>query len=470
MLSGLYKFGAWLLWKTAFATIAVALLLLGWSLRIYVQDPFDFTTYREMRMQQLADAHDELVSQLVEKEQQITEKREQLRSAQARAARASSVISTLHSLESRWERWFGDRERQDRIAAQISRVGEIETAARAQTLTLQREAIAVEWERQELQGKAEQIEARAELVARMRSPWVHYLRMAWVELRLWLAIGVGLYFFGATLLRGLMYFSMGPLVARGRALQFAEESPVFPPIVKSSSSLEVPLWPGEIFRVRRQLLRKTEPGVDLSTRLLLNWRFPLTNFFAGLSRLRELRHGHASGELRVSLGLASQPETEFSLVNVPDGGSLVVKPRFVGGVIEPRGQNLAWRTRWTLFHRQAWASGQFRFIELCGPCRVVIFGPPPLRVEVLPEREAGARPARRLHARSMVGFSPEIEYRRVRTGKFWRYLIGRSALLEALFVGPGVLVCHESASRPHRRGLSRGLGRIWTGMLYAFGL
>ena len=70
----------------------------------------------------------------------------------------------------------------------------------------------------------------------------------------------------------------------------------------------------------------------------------------------------------------------------------------------------------------------------------------------------------------MVGFSPEVEYRRVRTGNFWRYVIGRNALLEALFVGPGILVCHEGAVSSARRGFFRRISRVWGGMLYAFGL
>ncbi|HEU5080455.1 MAG TPA: hypothetical protein VFT72_14685 [Opitutaceae bacterium] len=435
-----------------------------------MNDPFDFTSYREMRLEELGRQHEALLASLAAKDAEIAKLREDIASSQSRADRASKVAKNLHAMESRWERWFGDRERQDRLEQQIARMKKIEADARAQVLELQRNATKADWERHDLDTRAQEIDAREQLVARTRSRWMHYLIIAWHDLHLWIYIGVGVYFIGGPLLRALAYFSMGPLVTRGRALQFAEASPLFPPIIKSTSILEVPLWPGEVLRVRRPLLKAADQDIDQTKRLLLNWRFPLTNFFAGLRGMIDLRNTHARGERRASLAFNSTPETEFSLVQVPEGGSLVVKPRYVGGVVQPGESPLRWRTRWKLFHRHAWASGQFRFIEICGPCRVVLFGPPPLRVEVLPTREAGSRPARRFHGRAMVGFSPEIEYRRVRTGNFWRYIIGRNALLEALFVGPGILVCHEGAVNLPRRGFTRRISRAWGGMLHAFGL
>jgi hypothetical protein len=206
------------------------------------------------------------------------------------------------------------------------------------------------------------------------------------------------------------------------------------------------------------------------TRFVLDWRIPLTSLACGLVELVEMKNAREAGEYRVTLSNGEDPHIEMALVHIPEGGSLVLRPSFLAGVIQRDGERLEIRRHWRIFRWQAWISGQFRFFEFVGPCRLIVSGSRGVRTERLADREGQSAPARRTNQDATIGFTPNLEYRPVRAETFWSYYRGMNPLFDDLFSGRGLFVLQETASEGSAARAGRFWASIWNGVLKVFGL
>jgi hypothetical protein len=173
--------------------------------------------------------------------------------------------------------------------------------------------------------------------------------------------------------------------------------------------------------------------------------------------MAEVHNNRAGGSMRFVLANPEKPQEELALVQVPDGASFVLRPRFLVALVHPADQRVVIRRRWQFFRWQSWVRFQFRFFEFVGPCRLTVAATPGFRTEWLSDRE-GNSPVRRMPDGATVGFTPDLDCKPARSESFWNYFRGRHGLFDDLFSGDGRLLILKSSSPVkslHRKSLWR---------------
>jgi len=376
--------------------------------------------------------------------QELAGLQQEFSSYEERAARAAKIAADLQEMQSWWKRFVSDRQQWRLNAQGIERMQQIEKESKQSANKLRRNltraAVRLGKEEQALESLSTQMQVAEWSDSRI----IYYLYKSWLAGQ-WIFIGLScLYFFGPTLRKLGLFYYFAPRIARSRPLQLTRVSAPFPWLGESRTVVETSLWPGETARVRKRYLQSVEEGVVRESRLLLSRRFPFTSILSGFVHDVNLRNARAGRDYRLAFAHHKNPENQMAVVHVPEGGSLVVRPSFLAGIILPPGQKLRFRLRWQLFRWQAWLTGQLRFVEFTGPCRLVVAGRPGLRAERLIVREDGAVPACRTSQDKTIGFTPNLEYRLIRTTRFWNYYRWAATLFDASFKGVGFVLIQTS--------------------------
>lgn len=457
MFSFLFRIAGWFLRKAAVALLIVVLALTAYATWLFLHDSTNLNTERSQRLEALTQRRASLLEERTKVENQINELRQDLASCDDRIGRTGRVIETLTSLQSRWERWFGNAEQQRANDAQIEHLRTTQAEARQKKLQLQRTLTQAAWQRETLEGQIEPLDREIVAIQKEPSQVIHYLSTAWYFSRWWVVTGVFLYFFGPWFIRIVLYFGVAPLVTRGKALRFAPQMEELPEVTASEGSIQASLWPGEVLLVRSMYLAESNATMARRTRTLFDWTLPLTSFLSGLFRVIELHNRQAGGERRVLLARSGRPKAIFAEVQISEASSLILRPKFLVGVIHQAGQPLVIRSRWRLFNRQSWVTFQFRHVEFSGPCRLIVTARSGLRVEQLVARDVGPLPIRRLSPLATIGFTSNLDCALVRTERFWRYLRGSDPLIEMCFAGPGLVLARDPNDTPVGR-----FARFWS--------
>lgn len=466
----LFRVGAWLTTKLAVAALIVALGLLICGGALFVRDRWLAENNRAERGLLLTLERDRLLQVRAESAAAAAELQAKVTEQEERIRRAERVIETLHALESWWQRWFGNPEQQAANAEQIERMEAMKARTAGQVRGLRREVLASELNLESARAEIARVERELAVLDEARSQASHYLWAAWQYSRWYLLAALLAYFFGPTVVKVLAYFVLAPLLSRGRPIRFADQLKVMPDVGRSHVSIAAALWPGEVLRVKEKFLQASDEGLRRKTRFVLDWRIPLTSIACGLIELVEMRNGRAVGELRVTFSNSYDPHVELATIAVPDGGSIILRPSFLAGMITPEGIPLRIRRRWALFRWQSWLTLRLRYFEFSGPCRLIVAGNRGVRAECLVEGEGLTRPARRANQEATIGFTPNLEYLPVRAETFWSYYREMNPLFDDLFAGPGLFVLQETSCRSAGAGPGRFWSALWNGVLKVFGL
>jgi uncharacterized protein (AIM24 family) len=303
-----------------------------------------------------------------------------------------------------------------------------------------------------------------------RSRVRHLLIVAWEKTRWYVVGALAAYFFGPTLWALGMFYAVAPLLSRGRPIRLGPDPVALPEIGASRVSVEAALGPGETLRIKEKFLQASDEGIGRRTRFVLDWRIPFTSVACGLVELVELTNARAEGVCRVTASNGEDPHLELAIVELPAGSSLVLRPRFLAGVIQQRDARLVIRRHWRIFRWQAWIGGQFRYFEFVGPCRLLVSGSRGVRAERLADRDGQVAPARRTNQDATIAFTPNLDYRPVRAETFWSYYRGMNPLFDDLFAGRGVFVLQETAAEGSAARAGRFWSGVWNGVLKVFGL
>lgn len=451
MLSSLRKFISWLFLKAAFGAFIVAAATGFYALWLFDDDD-DFSASRDRYLDGLAASRQEAAAAKDGARADWDRLRLEAAAREERAAKAGAIAAGLEETQSLWDRLWRNPEQwriNDRRIAQL-RTWEADARREAKHLRSETTRASVVLARRS--DALDTIETEQAVAGWSASPAYYYVFRSWSEGR-WLFLGLaGAYWLGPLLYRLGLFFYFAPRIGRSRPLQLARAPMPFPWLGECRAGVDVSLWPGEAARVRRRFLESVEEGVAVRRRLFMSWRFPVTSLLAGFVHDVEVRNPRAGRDYRVSFSHHKNPTNEMAVVHVPEGGSLVVRPSFLAGAILPPGEKLRFRRRWQLWRWQAWLTGQLRYIEFTGPCRLVVAGRPGLRAERLEPSEDGSVPSCRAAQDRIVGFTPNLEYRLVRSARFWSYLRWNAPLFDATFTGVGfVLIQTSQAGR--RRGL-----------------
>ena len=466
----LLRFGSWLGQKLAAAGFIVLIALAGYGLWLFLQDEGLLDPHRVEKIQRAITDRDQLIDMKAAIEKKIIGLRTDVAALQERAREAEKVLTQLRAAQSWWDRWFGNRTQQAANADQMKRMETIKAEATGKLGEFQRAVTSAVWEQDGADGALRKANHEVALLEATKSKTRHYLIVAWDRTKWYLAFALASFFLGPTLWALTLYFVLAPIMSRGRPIRLGPDPVALPEVGECHVSIEATLQPRELLRVREKFLQASDEGVEKRTRFVLDWRIPLTSLACGLVELVELRHGRGSGVFRITLSNGVDPHIELAQVTVPVGGSLVLRPRFLAGVIQRDGERLVIRRHWRLFRWQAWISGQFRFFEFVGPCRLIVAGSRGVRAECLADREGQPAPARRTNQDATIAFTPNLDYLPVRAETFWSYYRGMNPLFDDLFSGRGVFILQETASEGAATRAANFWATVWNGVLKVFGL
>ncbi|MBL9199475.1 MAG: hypothetical protein JNL39_03165 [Opitutaceae bacterium] len=464
------KFLGWLAQKFGVAALIVLVVLAVGGLWLFIQEERAHELSRAEKLVRAVAERDRLLAVQADVARRLETLRADIEKQRERAKQAAKVVATLRELESWWERWFGNRQQQSANAEQIERMEKTRKDALGLVDDFQRAVTKTVFEKDGVDLAVRRVNGEVALLEETRSKARHYVVAAWDRWKWWLGWALAGYFFGPTLWALALYFVAAPLMARGRSIRLGPEPAALPEVGESRVSIEARLQPGDILRIKEKFLQASDEGVAKHTRFVLDWRIPFTSLACGLVELVELRHGRADGEARVTLSNGADPHLEMAQITVPAGASLVLRPSFLAGVVQREGESLAIRRHWRIFRWQSWISGQFRFFEFVGPCRLYVAGSRGVRAEVLAEREGASAPARRTNQDATIGFTPNLDYRPVRAESFWHYYRGMNPLFDDLFAGRGLFVLQETATEGSAARAAGFWSTVWNGVLKVFGL
>ncbi len=466
----LIRIGLWLLQKCGAALLIVLVAVAGYALWLYVQEEGLLEGQRVERLARATAERDRLLAVQAAVEQRLAGIRAEVDQQRERVRQAEKVISLLRELESWWERWFGNREQQ---AANVERVRKMEGLRgdlTAQIAELQQAITRTLTERESIDGALRRANSEVAALEASRSRGREFVLRAWEQTRWYVALALGAYFLGPTVWALTLYYLFAPLLARGRPIRLGPDPAALPEIGASRVSADVTVGPGELLRIKEKFLQASDEGIARKTRFVLDWRIPFTSVACGLVELVELMHPRPDGGFRVTASNGEDPHIELAIVTLPPGASLILRPSFLAGVVQPRGRRLEIRRHWRLLRWQSWVSGQFRYFEFRGPCRLLVAGSRGVRAELLADRPGAAQPARRTNQDATIGFTPNLDYRPVRAETFWSYYRGMNPLFDDLFAGRGVFVLQETATAGAGARAGRFWATVWNGVLKVFGL
>ena len=466
----LAKSGAWLLQKLLVAALIVGLGLAVYGLWIFLREQEYSDARREAVMRELALKREHILVAKAEVQKRLGSLEAGIETQRERVRQAEKIIGALRELESWWDRLWGTDAQQKANAEQVGRLERLKSGALGQVAELHGTLIRARGEKDGLEAALRQTELELATVEASKSKIAHYLQAAWREARWYVVLALAGYFFGPTLWALTLYYGLAALIVRGRPIRFAEAMPALPVVSESRVSLDAVLAPRDVLRIKENFLQSSDEGVTKATRFVLDWRIPFTSLACGLTEMVELRNAGGSGDYHVTLSNAKDPHNELAVVDVPAGSSIVLRPQFLAGVMQGDGGRLEIRRRWQFFRWQAWITGQFRFFEFVGPCRLIVSGSRGVRVERLAGREGNPSPARRTNQDGTIGFTPNLSYQPVRAETFWSYYRGMNPLFDDLFSGEGIFILQETATPGGAEKAGKFWSSVWNGVLKVFGL
>lgn len=476
----LIKLFRWIFEKFAAATLIAGLGFAACALWFFLKDNIDFDQWRQELLRSINGERTKVQAALGDVHKRMDRISAEIAAEQDRAKQADRVIAQLKDLESTWDRVIGNREQQKTNDERIASMSALRLTLTSKIAALQQEFTRATWERDGLEIALGKLDARLRVVEEDRSKVMHYLERTWdhpvgrppwqMALKWWLALALGLYFFGPSIGKFSLYFFVAPFIARGKPVRFEKSLPAMPEVGQSSVAAELDLRPGERLWIKEKFLQASDEGLGRKTRYVLDWRIPFTCFATGLVELIEMRAAPDRGAQRLTLSNQSNPHSELAVITLTEGASLVLRPSFLAGVVVANDQRLRIRRRWQLFRWQAWVTLQFRFFEFTGPCRLVVAGSRGVRVERLDHREANVLPARRANQDATMGFTPNLEYRPARAETFWSYYRGMNPLFDDLFAGRGIFLCQQVAVEGDAKRARKFWASVWGGAMKVFGM
>jgi len=470
-MGALAKFVSWILQKLTLSFAVLLLGVAGFALWIFLREHVDLETHRQELLRTLTGESRRIRAALDGVELRIAELQSSLVRQEQRAREAARLAADLEEQSSGLKRLTTPDDQLRKNEDRLRSLRSIETAARAEVAKLRPELNRAEWERDGLKIALGKLDARVREAEQRKSQVIHYAREAWARYGLYVGVVVLIWLLAPPLGRLTAYFIVAPFVSAQRPVRLhAEARGTLPVVTPGSASIPLTLEPGEVLWVKESFLQGSDEGLMKATRWLLDWRMPFTCFAAGLTELVELRNAAPAAHLGVTLSSQRFAHVELAMLTLPAGTSIVLRPRFLAGIAGPLGRKrMVIRKHWRLFSLQAWATGQFRYFEFVGPCRLLIAGGRGVRTETLVSAGQSIA-ARRANQEATIGFTPGLAYRPVRAETFWAYFRGQNALFDDLFEGDGVFLCQQTAAPVAREGRSNFLARLRDGLLRIFGL
>ncbi len=470
MSSLLAKLAAWLLQKLAVMILIVVLGLVAYAVYLFVRDQQTSKEGKSELVAALQGERERLLTLKANIETRIASLQADAALQRDRIQRAEKILQMLRELSSWWDRLFGNSEQQRLNKEQASKVEKLKKEASGKLPEIERLLTHTTWEKEGVILSLDRVQRQLITAESTEAAGSRYLKAAWDASKGYILLALAAYLFGPTLWKLALYYAMAPLVSAGRPLRFESDPGLNPEVGASHVSVDSVIWPGERLRVKEKYLQASDEGLSRKTRFLLDWSIPFTSLACGLSELVEMQNTIAGALNRVTFSNAKDPHIELAVVQVPTGGTLILRPSYLAGVINPAGERLQIRRRWVVWRWLSWVTLQFRFFEFVGPCRLIVAGTRGVRAEQLSNRDGQPRAARRTNQDATIGFTPNLSYRPVRAETFWGYYRDMNPLFDDLFSGEGVFICQETAQSGPAQTAGKFWSSVWNGLLKVFGM
>ncbi|MDI1335712.1 MAG: hypothetical protein PSU94_05955 [Lacunisphaera sp.] len=469
-MGALSRFFSWSVQKLTFGLLLAVLTVAGLGLWTYLRDQVGFDVRRLEIVRALTGETTKLKAALSDVDARMAATRVEIAAQQDRAAQAGKVARDLESMNSGLSRLTTDsaqvRENEERLA----RMKKMENDSLKRVLELQEGLKRTQWEKDGLEIALGRMAAQLKTVEENKSRILHYAREAWAKYGPQVTLLLALYFLGPPLGRVFLYAVFAPFVSGRSPVLLGASTAALPEVTTSRAAVDLPLGPGDTLWVKEKFLQASDEGLNKQTKSILDWRMPFTCLAAGLTELIEMRNATTDATFRATFSSQENPNTELALVTVPAGASIVLRPSFLAGAIGLQGGKLVIRRHWRLFTMQSWVTGQFRYFEFAGPCRLLVAGSRGVRAEVLAPSPGNPAPARRTNQDATIGFTPGLAYRPIRAETFWAYFRGMNPLFDDLFEGSGVFLCQETSAKGPQEQVRKFWAGLWGGVLRVFGL
>ena len=436
----LLKFLRWLFQKVSAVVLIGVLALASYGVWMFLKDNVDFDLQRNEIVRALNGERERIHAAVDDVDERLGLLATQMATEGELVAKTDKIIAKLESLESTWDRLIGNPEQQVANQAQKEKMIGVRTEAEQRIAALQEKYDRTTWEREGLRSNS------------------------------MVGGAVALYLFAPTVGKSFLYYGIAPTIIRGRPVRLSDQCKVMPEITPSRVSLDIPLQTGERLWIKERFLQASDEGLQKKTRFLFDWRMPFTCLASGLTELVEMTPAEEATTQRVTLSNQANPHIELAVITLGEGSSLILRPSFLIGAIAAADQRVKIRRRWQLFRWQAWVTLQFRYFEFVGPCRLVVAGSRGVRAEVLMKGAAEKPQARRANQNSIIGFTPNLDYRPVRAETFWGYYRGMNPLFDDLFAGEGIFLCQQIPSDDEMGQIRKFWAGLWGGVLKVFGL
>lgn len=448
--------------KLVMAVLIAVLALITYSLWLFVQEHAD---YEERRARLIATTEGERQTLQTQLDKQKTRHQAAVQAVETQRLRmlqAEKVLKSLHDLDpGTLERIFGDREQKAIHDDKIERTGALKTEAETRMVESQREVVSADQARTELARQLSEVQREERALKEERFAIQHYLRRAWHDARVLIIAVFAVYLFGGLAGSTLGYFLWAPWITRRvKPVQLPPGGSAAPTVGPSGVVAEDAVWPGEVLWVKKKFLQASDAGLTRRSRLMLNWRTPLSCAAVGLTRLVELRNGRSDGERRVVFANADDHFAELVVLAIPEGGAFVLRAGFLHGIIAGLDQPPVIRRHWRIFSWQSWVTGQFGYFEFAGRCRLIVSCVSTVTAQTMVARDDGKPTTLRTQQAGVIGLSPRLEFKPVRSEGFWRYCQSESPLFDLHLTGEGVVLSRDPQGRG-RDGFRAQLLKFW---------
>lgn len=255
------------------------------------------------------------------------------------------------------------------------------------------------------------------------------------------------------------FYLIAPLAAGAAPVRLRAAGPA---LISGSPAvaIDIPVDKGTELLVRSNVLDRPRDA-QVRSLCLLTWRMPFACLAAGLFNLQRFRTDRTD---RITVSGTDHDHFEVALIEIPEGGAVVLQPRALVGVLKPRHRSLIIRRPWRLRWLISWITFQFRYIVFYGPCTLIVQGKRGVRTK---QASAGRATNKRL----VLGFDASLDYGAARAASFRPYLFGQASLFDDSFSGAGQYIYEERSASEARGSIwGRGIKGIGDAVLSALGI
>ncbi len=462
----LLKFAKWILSKgivlVSIAAVSVAVL----AFWIFIQRSYNSEGSRLSELTDLQAKASEVYAKLESAHTRLIELGDEIEETRKRVEAANQIIEYFDGILNRIERFITmsaeERAESERRLAEAKSEKASLLDARKKFVNEQSE---LRVSRISFSEEAKSLEARIGALEGDASSFLEHFEEAWRRLKPYLLIALASSILVPIAWKLFAFFVWAPLLSLAGPIRLVRESLPATSLGDTGVSVRVDLAEGHRLWVKESYLQASDESLKRKTRFVLDWSLPGTCLAAGLVEMVELK-APESGAGQVTVSPQRRAELEVALIDIPQGGQMVVRPSSVAGVVSRTGLPVRIERRWRLFHPQAWLTFQFRYFVFQGECSLIVSGVRGVRFEKM---DTGENQGRRSNQVATIGFTPDLGYGVVRAETFWGYFRGFNPLFDDVFRGRGAFLCQEIPEE-EATSASRFWSSFWSGVLKVLGV